>query len=103
MAVLGTLLLGSYLGIGAPAGLPRLPSLPAATASIVPPQVPADAPAPTIDPSLLPDPEPFPRLNRNASRPVGWLQAEGPAELAGDGHRYVTLTFDDGPSPDATP
>jgi len=103
VAVLGTLLLGSYLGIGAPAGLPRLPSLPAATASIVPPQVPADAPAPTIDPSLLPDPEPFPRLNRTASRTVGWLQAEGPAELAGDGHRYVTLTFDDGPSPDATP
>ena len=101
IAVLGALLGGSYVGTRAPA--PRWPSLPAATARIAPAQVPADAPAPNIDPTLLPDPEPFPRVNRNANRTVGWLQAEGPAPAPGDGHRYVTLTFDDGPSPDATP
>ena len=103
IAVLGALLSGSYLGIGAPAGLPKLPSFPAATARITPPQVPADAPPPTFDTGLLPDPEPFPRLNRTASKTAGWLQAEGPAPVEGDGHRYVTLTFDDGPSPDVTP
>lgn len=102
-AVLGALLLGSYVGIGAPKGLPRLPSLPAPTAESLPPVVPVDAPRPTLDPDLFPDPEPFPRLNRAASKTVGWLQAEGPAPVEGDGHRYVTLTFDDGPSPDATP
>jgi peptidoglycan-N-acetylglucosamine deacetylase len=63
---------------------------------------PVDA-APGVDPSLLPDPTPWPRLNPDVSTRRAWLLAEGPHQLPGNGHRYVTLTFDDGPFPETTP
>lgn len=56
-------------------------------------------PAPAFDAAALPDPDGFPHLNPTASRTRGWLLAEGPAP-SDDGKRYVTLTFDDGPSPE---
>ena len=57
-----------------------------------------------VEPGKLTDPPeaPLPRLNPSANVGRAWLLAEGPAILPGDGHRYVTLSFDDGPSPEAT-
>jgi peptidoglycan/xylan/chitin deacetylase (PgdA/CDA1 family) len=59
--------------------------------------------APGVDPSLLPDPTPWPRLNPEVSTRRAWLLAEGPQHAPGDGRRLVTLTFDDGPFPETTP
>ena len=58
---------------------------------------------PSIDPSTLPDPAPFPRMNPTANVGRAWLLAEGPANEANDNKRLVTLTFDDGPVPETTP
>jgi peptidoglycan/xylan/chitin deacetylase (PgdA/CDA1 family) len=58
---------------------------------------------PPIDPSTLPDPAPFPRMNPTANVGRAWLLAEGPAYEANDNRRLVTLTFDDGPVPETTP
>src|SRR5262249_49390946 len=63
---------------------------------------PVDA-APSVDPSLLPDPTPWPRLNPDVSTRRAWLLAEGPYHPPGDGRRLVTFTFDDGPFPETTP
>src|SRR5262249_40458618 len=63
---------------------------------------PVDA-APGVDPSLLPDPTPWPRLNPDVSTRRAWLLAEGPYHAPGDGRRLVTFTFDDGPFPETTP
>lgn len=57
--------------------------------------------SPTIDPSALPDPLPWPRLNPECTVHRAWLVAEGPAP--DDGKRWVTFTFDDGPTTDVTP
>jgi peptidoglycan/xylan/chitin deacetylase (PgdA/CDA1 family) len=46
---------------------------------------------------------PWPELNAEASIPKAWMVAEGPAYRAGSGRRLVTLTFDDGPFPETTP
>jgi len=56
---------------------------------------------PTIDPSALPDPLPWPRLNPECTVHRAWLVAEGPTP--DDGKRWVTFTFDDGPTTDVTP
>jgi peptidoglycan-N-acetylglucosamine deacetylase len=66
------------------------------------PQVEADR-APTIDPTLLPDPTPWPQLNPELNAGRAWVVAEGPFHPAGDGRRIVTFTFDDGPFPETTP
>jgi peptidoglycan/xylan/chitin deacetylase (PgdA/CDA1 family) len=65
--------------------------------------LPPERLAPVVDPSQLPDPSPFPRLNPDESIRRAWLLAEGPAPGAGDGRRLVTFTFDDGPFPETTP
>ena len=59
--------------------------------------------APSVDPSTLPDPAPFPRMNPSANVGRAWLLAEGPAYDPNDNKRLVTLTFDDGPVPETTP
>ncbi|HRG98823.1 MAG TPA: polysaccharide deacetylase family protein [Polyangiaceae bacterium] len=41
--------------------------------------------------------------NPEASVSRAWLLAEGPEPQAGDGRRYVTFTFDDGPFVETTP
>jgi peptidoglycan/xylan/chitin deacetylase (PgdA/CDA1 family) len=60
-------------------------------------------PVPSVDPSLLPDPNPWPAINDDVSVGRAWLLAEGPFPVPGDGRRLVTLTFDDGPFPETTP
>ena len=55
---------------------------------------------PTIDPSALPDPLPWPRLNPDCTVHRALLLAEGPAP---SDKKYVTFTFDDGPTTDVTP
>ncbi|MGH7284762.1 MAG: polysaccharide deacetylase family protein [Polyangiaceae bacterium] len=72
-------------------------------AAPIAPALPESAPPPTIDPSKLPDPSPFPRMNPTANVGRAWLLAEGPAYDPNDKKRYVTLTFDDGPIPETTP
>lgn len=73
-----------------------VPSIPRGFSDLV------SAPVP-IDPSLLPDPTPWLRLNPEAGAARAWLLAQGPHHPAGDGRRLVTLTFDDGPFPETTP
>jgi peptidoglycan/xylan/chitin deacetylase (PgdA/CDA1 family) len=71
-----------------------------------PPATPRFASEPskvTVDPSALPDPSAFPRLNPNASIAAAWQIAQGPAYEESDKRRLVTLTFDDGPFPETTP
>jgi peptidoglycan/xylan/chitin deacetylase (PgdA/CDA1 family) len=62
-----------------------------------------DRPAPSVDARLLPDPNPWPSINADASVKRAWLLAEGPVPRDGDGRRLITLTFDDGPFPETTP
>ncbi|MCA9591076.1 MAG: polysaccharide deacetylase family protein [Myxococcales bacterium] len=45
----------------------------------------------------------FPQTNPTRSVERAWIVAEGPEMRPGDGRRYVTFTFDDGPSPRTTP
>lgn len=45
----------------------------------------------------------FPRLNPEQNAGRAWLLAEGPEPTPGDGRRYVTFTFDDGPFVETTP
>jgi peptidoglycan/xylan/chitin deacetylase (PgdA/CDA1 family) len=104
------ILAGSWVGLGAPwmdAALARprrwaLDHANAAARADVP-SPPRDATRPSVDPQLLPDPTPWPRLNPDASLTLAWLQAEGPLHPAGDGRRLIALTFDDGPFPETTP
>jgi peptidoglycan/xylan/chitin deacetylase (PgdA/CDA1 family) len=65
--------------------------------------LPPDHVTASVDPAQLPDPTPFPRLNPDETTHRAWLLAEGPAPIPGDGRRYVTFTFDDGPFPETTP
>ena len=101
--------LGSWIGLGEPQlesvrALP-LPSWFGVTGA--PPGGPRRAqeasPVPSVDAKLLPDPNPWPALNTDASVKRAWLLAEGPLAPPGDGRRLVTLTFDDGPFPETTP
>jgi len=111
LAMLG---LGSWIGLGRPSGdalravrVPtyHLPSFQAATgrAPAPAPRVASDKVVPSVDTSLLPDPNPWPSLNADASVLRAWLLSEGPLPAEGDGRRLVTLTFDDGPFPETTP
>ena len=113
------LALGSWVGLGEPSGaetvriadrygVPLPDALRGAlsdrTASaIAGAPHPADPPVPVIDPSNLPDPTPFPRMNPAVSLRRAWLLAEGPSHKPTDGRRIVTFTFDDGPFPEVTP
>ncbi len=111
LALALSLAAGSWVGLGKPdaaqahtmakalvarAGMAAIP-LPGGLAP------PVEPPAPGVDPSLLPDPTPWPRLNPAVSTRRAWLLAEGPHHAAGDGRRLVTFTFDDGPFPETTP
>lgn len=96
------LAVGSWFGVGEPRAMPHPSWGPPPTATEVHVSAPA-VPAPAFDANALPDPDGFPHLNPAASKSVGWLQAEGPAPVEGDGQRLVTFTFDDGPSGETTP
>jgi peptidoglycan/xylan/chitin deacetylase (PgdA/CDA1 family) len=101
---------GSWIGLGKPAvetlradcapylrwGIAEAPASPHLTERESPP-------VPSVDTTLLPDPNPWPALNDDASVTRAWLLAEGPLPTPGNGRRVVTLTFDDGPFPETTP
>ena len=72
-------------------------------APIPQPKAPTTAAPLTVDPSQLPDPAPFPRMNPAANVGKAWLLSEGPSYAPNDNRRIVTLTFDDGPIPETTP
>jgi peptidoglycan/xylan/chitin deacetylase (PgdA/CDA1 family) len=108
------LAVGSWVGLGSPFGGDAMhvvhafgvaaPSVGASTAApVVPAPRQQHADVPPVDPSLLPDPTPWPQLNPTESINRAWLLAEGPAAVPGNGRRYVTFTFDDGPFPETTP
>jgi peptidoglycan/xylan/chitin deacetylase (PgdA/CDA1 family) len=115
--VLASLVAGSWLGLGRPsiAESERLAnqarveapgwirSLVAHPAPETGSPLPPDRVAPVVDPTQLPDPAPFPKLNPDESIRRAWLLAEGPAHAPSDGRRIVTFTFDDGPFPETTP
>jgi peptidoglycan/xylan/chitin deacetylase (PgdA/CDA1 family) len=89
----------SYLSFGRGRGSIPSPGAPPTGTS-------ADGPAerpPTVDPTLLPDPTPWPQLNPEINAGRAWVIAEGPLQRPGDGRRLVTFTFDDGPFPETTP
>ncbi|MBK8219328.1 MAG: polysaccharide deacetylase family protein [Myxococcales bacterium] len=94
--------LGSALGVGTNARLelPRLFSEPAKTPA--PDTSPSPKPEP-VDLANVKTPTAFPRLNPERSAAKAWLVAEGPEPTPGDGRRYVTFTFDDGPFLETTP
>ena len=101
---------GSWIGLGQPTteslragcaslarwGVPGAPEAPSAAQAESPP-------VPSVDPSLLPDPNPWPSINSDLSVGRAWLLAEGPLPAPDNGRRLVTLTFDDGPFPETTP
>lgn len=95
---------GSWVGLGRPElRLPQVSAAPPAAPAPAPP--PRDAPAlpQETDPSLVPSFAPWPRTNPEASIAKAWMVAEGPHKSPGDARRLVTLTFDDGPTPETTP
>ncbi len=98
---LAVFLASSLLGSFAGASVPRVRLM--HPVKLPPTAVPPLDSPPAIDSSLIPDPDPYPRLNPTCDRDRAWLLAEGPAPVPGDGRRYVTLTFDDGPFPETTP
>jgi peptidoglycan-N-acetylglucosamine deacetylase len=59
--------------------------------------------SPSPGESPMPSLRPWPELNPEASVPRAWALATGPRRRPGDLRRVVTITFDDGPSPDTTP
>lgn len=104
LGVLGLVLACAGLGVRcAPERTPR-PSAPVAEAS--PPlrdfaRVDLSAPPP---PGVAEaSPGPGAGTNPEASVARAWLLAEGPEPPPGDGRRYVTFTFDDGPFVETTP
>ena len=111
LALFVSLAAGSWVGLGKPdvaqaRGLARDAAARVGMHNIpLPPGLapPVEPPTPGVDPSLLPDPTPWPRLNPAVSTRRAWLLAEGPHHPAGDGRRLVTFTFDDGPFPETTP
>jgi len=95
---------GTWVGFGAPRSMPTSIERSSGTSiSEVREVLAPAAPPPTIDASSLPDPVPWPRLNTEDSAHRAWLLAEGPRRDEGDGRRFVTFTFDDGPFPETTP
>src|ERR1700722_19655805 len=117
LIVLASLAAGSWLGLGRPrvaeadqmvtrahAAVPAwFHALSAASAPEPGAPLPPERIAPEVDPSQLPDPPAFPRLNPDESIRRAWLLAEGPSHAADDARRLVTFTFDDGPFPETTP
>jgi peptidoglycan/xylan/chitin deacetylase (PgdA/CDA1 family) len=111
LALVASLAAGTWVGLGRPdAAHARMEaqrlaaklgvrhvSLPGSSA------IAEDPPIPSVDPSLFPDPTPWPRLNPQVSTRRAWLLAEGPHHPKDDGRRLVTFTFDDGPFPETTP
>lgn len=107
--------LGTWIGLGAPYVDRASSALEDARLKLRPTPPPAPPPRspearkarldgpPPVDPSLLPDPTPWPQLNPSDSLSRAWLLAEGPAYPSTDGRRLLTLTFDDGPFPETTP
>ena len=101
--------LGSGIGLGQPSAAElvtlRLASSSKAVAPKPPgfPSFPEGQPVPSVDTSLLPDPNPWPVLNPGDQISRAWLLAEGPVPVEGNGRRLVTFTFDDGPFPETTP
>ena len=97
--------MGSWVGVGRP----DLAVLRPMTAETRPPEPRADLAADdpmlphAYDPSLVPSFAPWPRANPEASIAKAWTVAEGPHKQPGDNRRLVTLTFDDGPTPETTP
>ena len=85
-------------------------------ASFTPPPIESPPPTPdTLEPpvsetaSALASTAPpplnleWPHMNPDGKISRAWLLAEGPHHPAGDNHRYITFTFDDGPFPEITP
>ena len=96
-----TLVLGAAFAAGSWVGMrPALPFFGSAPSHEATKEIPHDQ-NPTIDPSAMPDPLPWPRLDPDCTVHRAWLVAEGPAPV--DGKRFVTFTFDDGPTTDVTP
>jgi peptidoglycan/xylan/chitin deacetylase (PgdA/CDA1 family) len=107
------LVAGSWLGLGRPDGhraraivtraavraLPSAAPIPVVEA----PPAPKVAPLSPLGEDALPDPVPWPRLNTAVNPTRAWLLAEGPARSEESLQRFVTFTFDDGPSPETTP
>ncbi len=101
-----SLVAGSWVGLGHPElRLPRVTTSAPGTPAPAPPPPPRDAPSlpQEHDPSLVPSFAPWPRTNPEASIAKAWMVAEGPAKRPGEAKRLVTLTFDDGPTPETTP
>jgi len=108
-----TLGVGSWVGLGEPratairsAGLSftNLPRLPPHVPHALPPDHrDVERTVQSVDPRLLPDPNPWPALNAEVSTTRAWLLSEGPQHPETDGRRFVTFTFDDGPFPETTP
>lgn len=99
------LVLGSWVGVHqAPARAPAAASSAAPAPPSARPLATVESPPPGIH-ALDPKAEiaPWPRLNPEANMTRAWRLAEGPHRAPGDRRRLVTLTFDDGPSPDTTP
>ncbi|CAN5239582.1 hypothetical protein BH09MYX1_BH09MYX1_43670 [soil metagenome] len=96
------LAVGSYFGVGAPKGIVHVPWAKAPPAASEVHVAPITTASQGFDPATLPDPDGLPHLNASAQKSRGWLLAEGPAPTPGDGQRFVTLTFDDGPSLEST-
>jgi peptidoglycan/xylan/chitin deacetylase (PgdA/CDA1 family) len=96
---------GSWVSLGRPEL--RLPRIVRSEehAPPAPAPLPPDPPAlpQETDPSLVPSFAPWPRTNPEASITKAWMVAEGPAKRPGQAKRLVTLTFDDGPTPETTP
>jgi peptidoglycan/xylan/chitin deacetylase (PgdA/CDA1 family) len=105
-----SLVAGSWVGLGRPSAetarawgdTARDRLLNHAPAAEPAPTLPTETPV-AVDPTQLPDPTPFPRLNPDETTHRAWLLAEGPSHAESDGRRLVTFTFDDGPFPETTP
>ncbi|HEY2514325.1 MAG TPA: polysaccharide deacetylase family protein [Polyangiaceae bacterium] len=116
LLLLASLAAGSWIGLGRPSARASVELAQKARSDIMArlqrspmdyrdhgEPLPSDRITPAVDPSQLPDPNPFPRLNPEESTRRAWLLSEGPAHAPGDGKRLVTFTFDDGPFPETTP
>jgi peptidoglycan/xylan/chitin deacetylase (PgdA/CDA1 family) len=102
---------GSALGLASTGGLEGLsapkvakdPSVADVTHVSTTPRGAEPEDYPVVDASAAGSRAPFTRLNPETSVGRAWLLAEGPEPQAGDGRRYVTFTFDDGPFVETTP
>lgn len=113
---LAALALGTWIGLGHPDASKVRTTVRGAGSRLVARAMPnaavpeVDAPPPPVLAPLsplvdgqLPDPVPWPRLNAAVNTSRAWLLAEGPLRVEENPRRLVTLTFDDGPSPETTP